>query len=78
MRIGNLLYGMNGMARTGRPKKAKDEKFDRVTLTLPPDLLKRAKELATGKVGGLSGLVARALTQILAESGERRKSKRGD
>lgn len=67
MHIGNPLYGINGMARTGRPKKAQDEKFDRVTLTLPPGLLDRARERAEQEGVGVSTLVARGLELVLSE-----------
>ncbi|MGK0190132.1 MAG: hypothetical protein ACI9R3_005952 [Verrucomicrobiales bacterium] len=63
------------MADRGRPPKAEDEKFVRVTLTLPPALLKRARKQARPEDGGLSGLVAQALETLLrGGSGNRGKT----
>lgn len=57
----------NSMARTGRPKKPQAEKFDRVTLTLPPGLLGRAKAKADQEGVGVSALVARGLELVLTD-----------
>lgn len=50
------------MSKQGRPPKPKAEKFVRVTITLPPDLVARLKERAKTEAGGYSGLIAKALS----------------
>lgn len=49
------------MSQRGRPPKPKAEKSVRITVTLPPELVKRAKHRAESEPGGMSGLVAKAL-----------------
>ena len=49
------------MKTRGRPSKPKEEKSVRVTVTIKPDLLLRAKSKSRNDTKGLSGLVSKAL-----------------